>query len=265
DRAFLIAQARAELFDLETRQSWKRNPMVYARLPGEAVDGLMKRAFAPAPERLRSIVARLRAVPRLFEAARANLDDPAPAHVTLALRMAKGSVGFFESSTRAWAKTSGADAALLAEFAAANDAALAATRAFVDWLGRDLTPRARGTFALGTERFRTMLRLQEMVETPLPELLAMGEAQLERDRAAFIATAAKIGPGRKPADVMLSLAAVHPTAEDLIASVRKDLEAARQFATSHNLVTFPSEMRPRVEETPPYARAAVFASMDTPG
>jgi uncharacterized protein (DUF885 family) len=30
-------------------------------------------------------------------------------------------------------------------------------------------------------------------------------------------------------------------------------------------VTFPSEQRPRVQETPPYAHAAVFASMDTPG
>src|SRR5580704_11617742 len=58
DRAFLVSQARAELFDIERLQSWRENPMTYARLPGEAVDGLMKRAFAPAPERLRSVVVR---------------------------------------------------------------------------------------------------------------------------------------------------------------------------------------------------------------
>jgi uncharacterized protein (DUF885 family) len=265
DRAFLVSQARAELFDLETLQSWRENPMVYARLPGEAVDGLMKRAFAPAPERLRSVVARLRAVPALYAAARANLDDPAPEHVELALRMAKGSIGFFDSSTRTWAKSTGADAALLAEFATADDAALAATREFARWLEHDLRPRAHGKFALGAARYRELLRLQEMVETPLPELLAAGEAQLARDRAAFVETAARISPTEKPAAVMLALSAAHPTAADLIASVANALEAAREYATSHKLVTFPSETRPRVEETPPYARAAVFASMDTPG
>jgi uncharacterized protein (DUF885 family) len=265
DRAFLVSQARAELFDIETLQSWRENPMTYARLPGEAIDGLMKRAFAPAPDRLRSVVARLDAVPALYAAARANLDDPAPEHLELALRMAKGSVAFFGSATRTWAQTTGADAALLREFEAANAAALAATRAFVAWLDHDLRPRAHGKFALGPARYRELLKLQEMVETPLPELLARGEAQLARDRAAFIETAAKIAPADKPAAVMTSLSADHPTADALISSVASGLESARDYATSHGLVTFPSETRPRVKETPPYARAAVFASMDTPG
>ena len=265
DRAFLASQARAELFDLVTLGSWRENPMVYARLPGEAVDGLMKRAFAPAPARLRSVIARLRAIPALYAAARANLDDPAPEHTTLALRMAKGSIGFFETATRTWAKSATTDATLLAEFGAANDAALAATRAFAKWLDEDLRPRSRGAFALGAARYRELLRLQEMVETPLPELLATGAARLARDRAAFLETAAKLAPGKKPGDVMLALTAEHPTAAELIPSVAKGLEAARQFATARKLVTFPSEQRPRVQETPPYARAAVFASMDTPG
>jgi uncharacterized protein (DUF885 family) len=265
DRAFLTSQARAELFDLVTLESWRRNPMVYARLPGEAVDGLMKRAFAPAPERLRAVVARLRLVPALYAAARANLEDPAPEHTLLALRMAKGSVGFFESATRTWATGAGADAALLEEFRVANDAALAATRDFASWLERDLTPRSHRAFALGAERYRELLRLQEMVETPLAELLAKGEAHLAEDRAAFIATAAKLAPGQKPAAVMQAITAEHPTAADLIPDVARGLDAARGFATEHALVTFPSEQRPTVKETPPYARAAVFASMDTPG
>jgi uncharacterized protein (DUF885 family) len=265
DRAFLVSQARAELFDIETLQSWRENPMTYARLPGEAVDGLMKRAFAPAPERLRSVVARLRAIPALYAAARANLDDPAPEHVELALRMAKGSVSFFETSTRTWAQSTGADTALMKQFEDANAVALAATRAFADWLDQDLRPRAHGKFALGAARYRELLALQEMVETPLPELLARGEEQLGRDRAAFVETAAKITPGAKPSVVMTSLSADHPTAEALISSVANALEAARQYATAHGLVTFPSEVRPHVKETPPYARAAVFASMDTPG
>jgi hypothetical protein len=265
DRAFLTSQARAELFDLVTIESWRRNPMGYARLPGEAVDGLMKRAFAPAPDRLRSVVARLRLVPGLYATARANLDDPAPEHTQLALRMTKGSIGFFESATRTWARSTGADAALLKEFDAANDAALAATRDFARWLEHDLAPRSHRAFALGAAKYTELLRLQEMVESPLPTLLAAGEAHLAEDRAKFVTTAAKLAPGQKPAAVMEALTGEHPAAADLIPDVARGLEAARTFATEHRLVTFPSEQRPTVKETPPYARAAVFASMDTPG
>jgi uncharacterized protein (DUF885 family) len=207
----------------------------------------------------------LRLVPRLYADARANVENPAPQHTELALRMAKGGVGFFESATRTWAEGATKDAALLAEFTAANDAALAATRDFAAWLEKDLLPRSHGVFALGAERYRELLRLQEMVETPLPELLAKGEAHLAKDRAAFLETAAKLAPGRKPADVMHDLTSDHPAAADLIPSVARGLEAARQFATDRKLVTFPSEQRPLVRETPPYERAAVFASMDTPG
>jgi uncharacterized protein (DUF885 family) len=265
DRAFLASQARAELFDLTTLESWRHNPMAYARLPGEAVDGLMKRAFAPAPDRLRAVVARLAAIPALYAAARANLDDPAPEHTLLALRLARGSIGFFETATRTWARTATTDAKLFAQFDAANAAALEATRDFATWLEKDLYPRSHGSFALGAERFAELLRLQEMVETPLPALLAAGDARLALDRAAFVETAKKIAPDKRPADVMLALSAEHPAAAELIPAVARGLEATRAFATTHNLVTFPSEQRPRVQETPPYARAAVFASMDTPG
>jgi uncharacterized protein (DUF885 family) len=265
DRAFLISQARAELFDLETRESWRHNPMGYAHLPGESIDALIKRAFAPEADRLRSVVARLKAIPRFYEVAKTNLDNPAPEHTALAIRMAKGSIAFFEKSAPKWAATTGADSALMAAFTAANGAALAATRAFADWLERDLRPRSKGAFALGEEKYRTMLRHQEMVETPLPELLAMGEAQLEKDRAAFVATAAAIAPGQSPTQVAAAFVSEHPKAADLLTSVARDLEAARRFATEKKLVTFPAETRPRVIETPSYARAAIFAAMDTPG
>src|SRR5262249_5213802 len=160
--------------------------------------GLMKRNFAPPAERLRSVVARLRAVPALYDAARANIEDPAPEHVALAARLAKGSIDFFATAAPTWARGA-SGGALPADFRAADAAAVAATRAFADWLEHDRGPRAHGRFALGADRFREKLRLEEMVETPLPELLAAGEAQLGRDRAAFVATAARIDPSKSPA------------------------------------------------------------------
>lgn len=266
DSQVIEAQIKSELLSLETLRLWVTNPMGYAGLPGGAIDALMKRDFAPKKDRLRAMVARLRGVPAIFAAARANVADPAREFTDVALGMAKGTSGFFAGPVATWARdAAGGDAALLAEFEAANGTAIAASRGFVDWLQNDLLPRSNGAYAIGEARFLEKLKDDEMVELPLADLLAKGEANLEKDHDAFVATAKLIDANKSAAQVMAILGNDHPTADDLIPSVGRSLEAARQFVIDKDLVTIPSEVRPRVEPTPPYARGTGYASMDTPG
>jgi uncharacterized protein (DUF885 family) len=266
DAEVLEGQVLSDLLSLETLALWEKNPMIYAGLPGEAIDVLMKRDFAPAATRLAAVVERLRAVPAVYAAARANLRNPPREFTDLAIRMSKGSIGFFEQSVVTWAHAAArGDTALRAKFDDVNSATAAATRAFASWLESDLAPRSHGTYAIGSENFSLKLRYDEMVIDSVDSLLARGEAQLAKDRTAFVETARRIDPSKDPSAVMKRLTDDHPTAEDLIPSIKRSLESARQFLVSKNLVTIPSEVRPRVEETPPYARAGSFASMDTPG
>ena len=266
DAQALAGDIRSNLQSLEALRNWERNPMLYVRVPGNAVDGLMKRNFAPARERLRSVVARLEAAPAVYAAARANVQDPPKEFTDLAIRMCKGAAGFFEGSVARWAKdAAGDDAALLAEFQKANGVVIRETRALGTWLEKDLLPRSNGRYAIGEAEFLAKLKYDEMVELPLEALLARGQAQLEKDHAAFVETARRIDPSKSPAEVMKSLSDEHPTAEDLLPSVRRSVEAARQFLVEKDVVTIPSEVRPLVEETPPFARGGSFASMDNPG
>jgi uncharacterized protein (DUF885 family) len=266
DAEVLDGHIRAELLDLDTLKAWQTNPMLYAGLPGEAIDVLIKREFAPAAERLPAVIARLKGIPAIFAAARANLANPPREFTDLAIRMARGSVGFFEGPVAAWAKAASADdPALAGAFTEANAAAVGAVRAFAGWLESDLKPRSNGAYAIGAEHFLAKLRYEEKIALPLAELLARGQAQLDRDYAAFVAVAKEIDPGKTPAEVMASLEDDHPTAEDLIPAVRRSVEDARRFVVEKGIVTIPSEVPPRIEETPPYARSGSFASMDTPG
>ena len=240
--------------------------MAYAFLPGGAVDGLMKRDFAPAARRLRSAIARMRQVPALYAAARANVQNPPKEFTDLAIRMTKGSAGFFEGSVAMWAKiAAGSDAALLREFTEANTAVVSAARDFGAWLEKDLLPRSRGQYAIGEANFLAKLKYDDMVEMPLADLLAKGEAQLAKDYAAFVETAKVIDPSRTPAQVMQALSDTHPTPEQLVPAVTSSVEGARRFLIERQIVTVPSEVRVRIAETPPYARSGGFASMDTPG
>jgi uncharacterized protein (DUF885 family) len=266
DLAFLEGQLEGELIDLKAIRGWERNPMGYVSVPGGAVDLLIKRDFASPAERLRAVIVREKAIPAVFDAARANLKEPPREFTDLAIRMAKGSLVFFSGSVAAWAgQSAGQDKELLAEFEDANARVVTALRGFVAWLESDLKPRSTGRYAIGKDLFRAKLKAEELIDLSLEELLARGEANLRKDYAAFVETAQRINPTKTPAEVMKSLSDTHPAADDLIPSVRRSVEAARQFLIDRGIVTVPSEVRPIIEETPPYARSGSFASMDTPG
>jgi hypothetical protein len=104
-----------------------------------------------------------------------------------------------------------------------------------------------------------------MVDTPLDRLLAIGEANLEKDYKAFVETARRIDPSKSPAEVMAAISNDHPTEADLIPATRRTLGSIRQFLVDRKIIDLPSEGFPLVEETPPYARSGSFASMDSPG
>jgi uncharacterized protein (DUF885 family) len=266
DAAMIDGAIRSELLEIETLQTWRHNPMSYVAQPGQSVDGLMKRDFAPAVDRLRSITARLRRIPAALADMRANVENPPREFTDLAIRLADGSVGFFHDAVAAWARTAaGSDSAAWREFSAANDSTAAAMAAAARWLKRDLLPRSKGSYAIGAKAFAEKLRDDEMVDIPLDSLLAIGEANLRKDHEALIAVARQIDSSRTPAQVIASLSDDHPTAGNLIAFVRGSVESARQFLIDRKIVTIPSEVRPSVQETPPYARDGGFASMDTPG
>jgi len=266
DAEVLQGQINAELLDLEILQMWRKNPMTYVGVPGSSIDNLIKRNFAPAQERLRSVIARLQAVPSMLEAMRKNVENPPHEFTDLAVRVAHGSSGFFKDGVAMWAKdAAGTDSALHAEFANANAETIKAFNAAADWLEKTLLPNSKGSYAIGAENFSRKLSFEEMVDEPLDRVLAIGEANLNRDYDAFIATARKIDPSKSPAEIMKSISKVHPTERSLIPDAKKTIEGIIEFIRQKNIVTIPSETRPTIMETPPYARSGAFASMDTPG
>jgi uncharacterized protein (DUF885 family) len=255
----------AELLDVKTLQTWKRNPIDYVADPGNAVDSIMKREFAPAKERLQAVTARLEGAPALVAAMKANVTNPPKEFTDLAIRVAAGSVGFLKGDVAKWAKDAAGDAQALADFQKADDSAAQAMQDAAQWLKADLLPRSNGAYAIGAENFAKKMQYEEMVDLPLDKLLAVGQANLDKDYKDFVETAKQINPKLSPADVMKSLENEHPTEADLLPAARRTVEGIRSFLLEHKIITLPSEVRPLIQETPPYARVGSFASMDTPG
>src|SRR5689334_15631877 len=230
DAAMLDGAIKSELQDEEQIGNWKKNPMNYVGLPGNAVDLLMKRNFASPVDRLKSVTARLRGVPAVLAEMHTNIVNPPKEFTDLAVRIAAGSVGFFKDDVAKWAKgAAGNDSSAFREFTQVNDSVVTAMQGAADWLKNTMLPKSNGKYAIGAKAFADKLRYDEMVDIPLPRLLQIGEAQLDKDYRAFVATAQEVAPGKTPEEAMETLNADHPTADNLIPSAKSTVEGLRQF------------------------------------
>src|SRR6185369_12628904 len=55
-------------------ENWRWNPIIYTDLAGASIYSLLARDFAPLPDRLRNVAARLDELPRLLAQVRESLD-----------------------------------------------------------------------------------------------------------------------------------------------------------------------------------------------
>jgi len=266
DAEVLDGQIQAELQDLESLQSWKKNPMPYIALAGGSIDLLMKRDFAPPSERLRSVIARLKQIPSIYQSMLQNVSNPPKEFTDLAIRLSRGSKEFFEVSVNRWAKeAAGSDKELYKEFDQANRQVMESLKKTETWLKQDLLPNSKGDFAIGADAFAKKLLYEEHVDIPIEQLLRIGEENLKKDYNDFIETAKRIDPAKSPAAVMKSISDAHPKESELIASAKETVESIRQFVIDKKIVIVPSMALPTITETPLYQRSGGFASMDSPG
>jgi len=224
----------------------------------------MGRTFAPPEVRLRSVIARERQFPQTLQAAHANLKTPPRIFTEIALAQLPGLLSFFGQDLPG-AFQGVKDPALLADFAAANGATLAALKAYQTWLKEDVLPRSTGSFALGADRFAKKLLYEEMVDIPLDRLLEVGLADLRHNQAELKRVAALVDPKAPVREVMARVGQDHPAAGALLQSFQDGLQGARAFIVANKLMTVPQGPVPVVRETPPFMRALTTASMDLTG
>jgi uncharacterized protein (DUF885 family) len=264
DRELMLAQIRGQLLSVEVIRPWEKNPDVYSSGVSSAVFVVMSRNFAPAAERLKSVIAREKLMPRLFQSARENLKNPPRIYTEIALEQMPGIVSFFQNDVPAAFKDV-SDGALMAEFQKTNQGVVDALNSYAAFLKTDLLPRSQGEFRIGAETYRKKLLYDEMVDIPLDRLLEIGRENLRRNQEEFTRVAAQVDKSRTAEQILNEAMLDHPAAAKLMQSFRDVLSGLREFIEKNRIVTIPSKVPPIVEETPPFERALTTASMDTPG
>ena len=264
DREQLLHAIDSRLLTDEVIRPWAKNPDVYSSGLTNTAYIMIKRAFAPPEDRLRQLIARERAMPAALAEARKNLDNPPRILTQIAIEQLDGNREFFRTAVPG-AFAAVRDKGLLDEFRKSNDAVISALAEYKTWLQGDLLKRSNGDFALGEATYRQKLAADEMIDLPLDRLLAIAEADLKKNQAAFVETAQRIDAAKTPEQVLASVQADHPPPAKLLSVTQAELDSIARFMTDHHIITIPKADPARVQETPPFLRATTSASMDIPG
>jgi uncharacterized protein (DUF885 family) len=262
EHRMLRANLQGRMFELEDIRTWDKNPQYYADILASSIAGQALFTYAPAAERARRVLSKLRQTPRLIQAARDNIKDPPGIFVKVGLETLRGALKFIEHDLpRAFANVD--DLHLLGDLADAQTEASQAIGAYLQYLETDVSPRARASFRLGRDKFEQKLKLEEGLAVPIDRLLTIAARELKTTQEAFKSLAGRMNGG-DPLETWARTKAKHPAPGELIAVGREQLDELVTFLERQSLITLPPGEPITVAPTPEFYRWS-FASMWTPG
>ncbi|HST36713.1 MAG TPA: DUF885 family protein, partial [Allosphingosinicella sp.] len=152
DRAMLEADIRARLLDIEQVRSAERNPQLYADTLASSLAAQVLFQYAPISERARRVASKLRQVPALIAAAKANIKEPPPLFVKTALETLRGLLTFLDIDLpRAFKALD--DLFVLSDLADVSTEAHTAIAGYIEYLEQEVAPKTRASFRLGDALF----------------------------------------------------------------------------------------------------------------
>jgi len=247
ERAYLISYIDGTLFWRETADWPHKNPQFYNLDPGVYLD----RPYGDLTKRMTDYTKWASNIPKAAEQIKANLKGPMPrAYIDIGMNTFGPMSAFLKSDVPKVFKGAG-DAAAQAEFKKQNDAAVAAFADVNKYL-EGLRKTQVEDFAMGADLFSKMIMANEMVDTPLDQLQAIGEADLKRNQAALAEACKEFAPGKTIKECIAKEESHKPEGGDFVAYARKQLVDLKKFIQDHNVVTIPGEEQAMVKQSPPY-------------
>jgi uncharacterized protein (DUF885 family) len=269
ERELELHHLRLSLYRAETLRIWERRSTGASAL-GDALFPLFTRDFAPLPERLDAIAARLDAAPRFLREYRTRTVVPqVQPWLEIELRASASVPGFLDEILAAAdaADTTGPKlpAGARARLVRAIDRSKVAIEDQAEWI-REILPGAVPDWAIGREQYAELLALRAFDGLDDDAILEIGWQQLEHNHAMRAAAAREIDPDATESAVVERVKDDHPaTFDEALSGYRDAMARARQHLIDRDLATIPSDERVEVIATPPYLRGVLpFAAYFEP-
>ncbi len=255
---------RDEIFRLTEMKDFEWNPMFYN---GQLeLSHLIDRDFAPLTERMRSVLARLRAYPRILAVARQNLSSNLDRTIVeTSIESLEGILQYLDALPEKYADKI-SDANLLQDLGDAISSARLAVSSFLEAVRTVVLPNAMyDSFRLGADLFERFVQSAELVTDSLETLLDKGRRELDHLTLQLYQASEELDSKLTPREVFHTyIESEHFSEQSILSQTTTMLERIRTYLIQNNIIAIPSEVRCTVRETPAHMRWA-FAAMDSPG
>jgi uncharacterized protein (DUF885 family) len=156
------------------------------------------------------------------------------------------------------------DSGLLNALHETNDRVVQDLEDFSAYLQEDLLPRSQGNFAVGEAGIQAILDVEEMIDVPVGEILRRCYEDLEEVERQIDELVGEIDPAATVDELRERMLMRHPTADELMPMMHRELARMRSYLTDRDLLTLPPEMSDViVSPMPGYASGG--GMMLTPG
>lgn len=259
DEAILHGMLKVLTLEHETLGWHRLLPQTYLETILDGVHVLLSRDFAPLPDRLKNVLARLKEAPEVLDAAKANLTRPARQWTQTAIEVADGGCDFLDEVVIPLASQQPG----LAEAVAEAKRAIADFRRFLE---DDLLPRSDRPIGIGEFLYNFKLRHEHHFDLKADDLLAIGEEARRTTLLQLEESAKRIDAGSTWQELVERHKDDHPKADELLEAYRLEMERARAFVQEKGLATLPEGDTLRVIETPRFIRSVIpYAAYQSPG
>lgn len=240
DLAILQDQIALNLLDLSEIQSYQHAPQLYVETLGNALFAPYVLEYAPKPDRIRHIIARLQKVPLYLDQASNNLMSTPDVWNKVAVEENQGNIGLVDKEIRA-----GVPSDQRESYARAARTALEAMNKFDKFLRTSLSARNNYDWRLGSARYSSKFRYALESGSEADNTLQQAERDVTRVRAHMLELSLPLhrdafpshnehadlsGTARENAvigEVLAKIAGRHATPESYLDDARKDLDEAR--------------------------------------
>ena len=269
DLTILQDQIALNLLDFNDIHTPLHNPQMYVETLGNALFAPYVLEYAPKPERIRQIIARLQKVNLYLDQASTNLVSAPDAWTQVAIEENQGNMALVDKEIRAGVPANQSD-----NYARVARPALDAMVKFDKYLKNSLSPRNDYDWRLGGNLYPRKFRYALQSGTEADNTLQQAERDLATVRARMLELALPLHREAFPShkdhtdltgtdrentvigEVLAKIADRHSTREGYLDDARKDLDEARAFVKEKHLLTLPSRSNLQVIPTPVFMRGS---------
>ncbi len=267
-------ELRKTLWLAENTRPYQEDPRLYGEYISDSVFLPLTQSTLPREQNLTHALARMRQVPAVVAAARANLTRPPRSVLETAILQNRGAIAFYRGGILELV----GDGPERAQFQSEGDRVAAVLEDYQQFLEQELRPRATDYWRLGRARFNRKLDLELDTGQTAAEVLADAAAEAARVVSEMYVIArqlwARYEPGRPlpAADdagrretirrVLRGVSQEHGRGEDLVHDARATVERVKAFIRAADLLRLPDPDRCQVIEMPEFQRGNSVAYLN---